>query len=249
MFVVINHYEDRNKLESKRNILSQLFYNKMYAGKKLRQLRLQLELNQTEMANSLGLSQSYYSAVEAGKRKITAKMIEKVTAKWKINDGYFSNNEPVTFDKIMRGNNEGVREGVKQIERLSEADLTQRIRFIDKEIIKKLEEIKSSYPDLHILNKEIYNLYQFKEFIDHYADEFFGKYWENELPDITENYKDFDFEKWKLKKIKTLIGLSHFKPAFDKMHLAILEFYESIAPYDKENVISEYRITNDSIIK
>lgn len=69
MFVVINHYEDRNKLEPKRNILSQLFYNKMYAGKKLRQLRLQLELNQTEMANSLGLSQSYYSAVEAGKER------------------------------------------------------------------------------------------------------------------------------------------------------------------------------------
>lgn len=176
-------------------------------------------------------------------------MIEKVTAKWKINEGYFSNNETASFDKIMRGNNEGLREGVKQIERLSEADLTQRIRFIDKEIIKKLEEIKSSYPDLHILNKEIYNLYQFKEFIDRYADEFFGKYWENELPDITGNYKDFDFEKWKLKKIKTLIGLSHFKPAFDKMHLAILEFYEAIAPYDKENVIGEYRITNDSIIK
>lgn len=249
MFVVINHNEDRNKLEPNKTILSQLFYNKMYAGKKLRQLRLQLELNQTEMAKSLGLSQSYYSAVEAGKRKITSKMIEKITIKWKINEGYFGNIDSANSDKKMRGKNEGMLEGVRQIERLSEADLTQRIRFIDKEIIKKLEEIKSGYPDLHILNKEIYNLYQFKEFIDHYADEFFGKYWENELPDIIGNYKDFDFEKWKLEKIRTLIGLSHFKPAFDKMHLAILEFYESIAPYDKENVISEYRITDDSIIK
>lgn len=61
----------------------------MYAGKKLRQLRQGLDLTQTEFAEALGLSQSYYSSVEAGKRKITPKMIEKINAKWKVDQGYF----------------------------------------------------------------------------------------------------------------------------------------------------------------
>lgn len=84
----------------------------MYAGKKLRQLRLKLDINQTEMAKSLGLSQSYYSAVEAGKRKITPRMIEKISTKWKINEGYFSSQNTLYNDKKMGGSNGGDIEGV-----------------------------------------------------------------------------------------------------------------------------------------
>jgi transcriptional regulator with XRE-family HTH domain len=76
----------------------------MYAGKKLRKLRLSLDINQTEMAKSLGLSQSYYSAVEAGKRKITPKMIEKITATHKVDGGYFTENNG---GKKMGGKNGG----------------------------------------------------------------------------------------------------------------------------------------------
>ena len=53
----------------------------MYAGKLLRQLRLKHDVNQEDMAVSLGLSRSYYAAVETGKRKISKKMIEKINEK------------------------------------------------------------------------------------------------------------------------------------------------------------------------
>lgn len=84
----------------------------MYAGKKLRQLRLQLDVNQEQMADSIGLSRSYYSAVELGKRKITPKMIEKIKNKWKIDEGYFFNKKNEIGENNMRGKNEGVDEGV-----------------------------------------------------------------------------------------------------------------------------------------
>ena len=73
----------------------------MYVGKKLKQLRLSLELNQTEMSNALSLSQSYYSAVEAGKRKITQKMITNIIEKWNIDSNYFiSNKQDLVSDKL-----------------------------------------------------------------------------------------------------------------------------------------------------
>lgn len=61
----------------------------MYVGSKLRKLRLQLDITQKEMATSVGLSTSYFTAIEIGKRKITKKMIEKLVEKYKIDKDYF----------------------------------------------------------------------------------------------------------------------------------------------------------------
>jgi transcriptional regulator with XRE-family HTH domain len=64
----------------------------MYAGKKLKLLRQELDLNQSEMADKLGLSQSYYSAVERGKKKITQKLVKKVEETWNKYKGWFEQN-------------------------------------------------------------------------------------------------------------------------------------------------------------
>jgi|GEM_PF-2084758 len=84
----------------------------MYAGKKLRQLRLKLDKSQDEMAVDLGVSRSYYSAIEIGKRKISKKMIDKIIEIYKIDGGYFSNEKEQNVSNNLGGNIGGVHVGV-----------------------------------------------------------------------------------------------------------------------------------------
>lgn len=48
----------------------------MYAGAQIKRIRQSLEFNQEEMANILGISQSYYSSIEKGKKPITDKLLQ-----------------------------------------------------------------------------------------------------------------------------------------------------------------------------
>ncbi len=61
-----------------------------YVGKRLRQLRLKLDKNQDEMATALGVSQSYYSAIEIRKRKISDKLAGKIVDIFKVDKDYFT---------------------------------------------------------------------------------------------------------------------------------------------------------------
>lgn len=48
-------------------------------GKELRKLRIEHQLKMTDMANALGVSSAYLSAIEHGKRKIPVHLIDQLT--------------------------------------------------------------------------------------------------------------------------------------------------------------------------
>jgi len=49
-------------------------------ARRLRLLRLQLDMNQTELAKALGVSQALVSAMEAGSASVTARTVKQLTA-------------------------------------------------------------------------------------------------------------------------------------------------------------------------
>jgi transcriptional regulator with XRE-family HTH domain len=57
---------------------------KIYVGKDLKKLRQKIELSQEQMAEELGVSQSYYSSIESGKKPISQKMESLIVEKWPV---------------------------------------------------------------------------------------------------------------------------------------------------------------------
>lgn len=54
-------------------------------GKELRKIRVDYEDSINDMAKKLGISMSYLSAIEAGKRNIPSDMVSKIISSYKLN--------------------------------------------------------------------------------------------------------------------------------------------------------------------
>ncbi|HCW05805.1 MAG TPA: hypothetical protein DGG95_00375 [Cytophagales bacterium] len=80
----------------------------MYVGKKIKHLRSKLNFSQAEFAGEIGVSQAYYSGIESGKKKISKKLIEKITSKWNVSPKYFSEATDLTLPKELGGKIGGV---------------------------------------------------------------------------------------------------------------------------------------------
>lgn len=65
---------------------------------KLRQVRQALHLKQKEFAASLGITQSYLSAVELGKKEITSRLSRKLIELFRISPEWLMNNEGSIFN-------------------------------------------------------------------------------------------------------------------------------------------------------
>src|SRR3954468_10066786 len=57
---------------------------KLYLGPRLRVLRRQLGLNQTQMADELGISPSYLNHLERNQRPVTAQMLLRLTSTYDL---------------------------------------------------------------------------------------------------------------------------------------------------------------------
>lgn len=145
----------------------------MYAGKKLRALRLQLDKNQDDMAETLGLSRSYYAAVEIGKRPITQKMIEKIEKSLNVSEGYFKDKKDENEGKKVRGLSEGVSEGVHENINLLEVTENERqtrrfspyffynhltVKDLDFELSLEIENYKDAFNDHKLLTETLHAL-------------------------------------------------------------------------------------------
>ncbi len=88
----------------------------MYVGKKIKQLRNELELTQEEFAAQLEISQAYYSDIERGKKKLSKKLLDRISAKWRVPEGYFNSKNQTDglgkYSKNIGGKNVGVNVGV-----------------------------------------------------------------------------------------------------------------------------------------
>ncbi len=239
----------------------------MYVGKKLRQLRLSLDINQTEMANSLDLSQSYYSAVEAGKRKISKKMIEKITEKYKLNEGYFSNESTKNNPNNMRGNYEGVLEGVvnkmaekkglggenksifamvKLMEKLISGDVSD---MKNEDLMKVLLEETSKWEDktinyyFKLIEDNKANRPELTEIKKTAADVITNAYLLSKISTayldsvLNENISFTDYESFKANRIANFEKLLPYKEALEPLAAALRKFLIDFAPFDTKNII------------
>lgn len=84
----------------------------MYVGKKIKQLRVDLNLSQEEFAEKLNVSQSYFSAIERGKKQISNKMLSKVCDVFGVNRSYFFGGGDQSNASTLMGKNMGVNMGV-----------------------------------------------------------------------------------------------------------------------------------------
>ena len=245
----------------------------MYVGKKLKNLRLSLDLNQTEMAASLNLSQSYYSAVEIGKREISKKMIQKIQEKYKIDGGYFSANNIDFLNKKLGGYFGGSNVGAVlkktlsnednnyedlEIEKLlnigkhKEADRQNRWDVIRKE--KKYNELL--FLELSSENSELIELYTvIKAVMDfEFTLENIEKSKVFEIMALFEThytYHDFNvisptYKEYKRIRETELSKLLPYKPIFQKLSDAIRLFQKEMQKIGKEiNYEDDLMITED----
>lgn len=90
----------------------------MYGGKKIKALRLELELSQEEFANAIGVSQPYYSAIERGKKQITNKIIATIQEKFGKNREWLmgKSTEDTAFND--RGSDGGLSGGLNENDEL-----------------------------------------------------------------------------------------------------------------------------------
>ena len=105
----------------------------MEFGERLKSLRLQAKLTQTEVADKVGVSQPQYARWEAGKRKPSSETLEK-----------FANFFGVTMD-YLSGNDEELN-NVELLFRMNSNGLTEEEKIIfKKELIEFMEERKKAF--------------------------------------------------------------------------------------------------------
>jgi DNA-binding XRE family transcriptional regulator len=90
----------------------------MYVGKKIKALRVELGLMQEDFANELKISQSYYSSIERGKKKISDKLKSDIIKKYGLLNDYFVGGENIIKGRVLKNNlggkNVGGNEGVTE---------------------------------------------------------------------------------------------------------------------------------------
>ena len=122
----------------------------MYIGKKLKQLRQSLDLNQSEMALKLAVSQPYYSSIEISKRKATKRLIEKATKEFSLPDDFFEgkdeNKKELKYTKKMRGIYEGLNEGVGTFNNQNSFDKT--LHAYNTKLLNELPTELKTIPDI-----------------------------------------------------------------------------------------------------
>lgn len=60
---------------------------------RLKEIRRELGMNQTEFADSLGIRQAAYSLIETGKKPLAKRYIKTICALYKINENWFLSGE------------------------------------------------------------------------------------------------------------------------------------------------------------
>lgn len=230
----------------------------MYAGRILKKLRQDLGFNQDDMALQIGVSQSYYSSIERGKKQISKKLMEKIIRKWNLSSSFFETEKGGVSEKNIGGFNGGILGGYESsnndVADLDEWNLHRSINaggndphtkipfYLSRHISKKLI--------LDIINRkdEISNLDNYKTTISafQYIIENIDFYYfkpvneaQNEMYKFYDG-KNFDYEGYYNSVISELQKLLKFKPAFDKLATAINEFYEEMKDIDEHNIVNGF---------
>lgn len=102
---------------------------------RLKEIRKALELNQTEFAKQLGLTQTAYSMIENGSRSLSDKHIKMICSALNVNENWFR-----TGDGYMFNSSPYEKEFMNIFENLT-PDTQQYLFLMAKELLKTQEKI------------------------------------------------------------------------------------------------------------
>ncbi|HEK20677.1 helix-turn-helix domain-containing protein [Mucilaginibacter sp.] len=204
----------------------------MYGGKKLRQLRQHLGLNQDEFATELKISQPYYSAIESGKKPITNKILDQLRVKWQIKKEYFAADNNKFASEIMGvengGNIGGIDGGNRFLESIKKSLIKQspRMEFV----YKATEDLKSSNPELMELRYNVSSLAAL--LID--AENIYITYLQGAISD---DIKADTYKEYKAKLTDHLSNFTKYSKAINPFISCLKAFILEFHNFDKSKVI------------
>lgn len=108
-------------------------------GKQLRSLRIEKDLRLKDMADELGVTVAYLSAVENGKRAVPDFWIEKISRKYNL-----SNDETISIQKAAYENKKDIRislEDANECETGLALSFARRFRTLSPEEVNALQKI------------------------------------------------------------------------------------------------------------
>jgi transcriptional regulator with XRE-family HTH domain len=186
----------------------------MYVGKRIKQLRHLLNLNQKEFSEALGVSQAYYSVIESGKKKISKKMLLIIKEKWPVGVDILEGKSIKTVGGILGGVDGGLN-GTPDIFRL-------------------YKDLEKERPDLI----EMTNIFSdFKRYFE--ASALISNTYFIERESALNNIKSINYSDYKKKAIKHLDTYLKYQKAMKPIAQALKQFIEKDFPaLDEKGILS-----------
>jgi len=222
---------------------------------KFKELRKGLNLNQTEFADKINVSQGTITDIERGRIRVSKRVQKKITEIFGIESGYFNNEIQLNNNEINQGNESGVKQGfdkkgnlIDNIQKDKKSnsfpiDYFNKENFYLKQKFEKklLIDIVRNHQYINELQGYLNTISNFEFIIDNLNHYYFNKVdlqFHNSMKYL-ENWK-FNYDKFKADFISEIEKLEVIRPALNKLSKAIEAFYEEIKDFDKENIISGY---------
>lgn len=194
---------------------------------KLKAVRDSLGLSQMEFATRIGIKQSYYSALELGKKEVTSKLLKTLFENVGVSSQWWYNSIGTIFSDKVWGNHVGVDVGHMNYEHI----IKRRLLI---ELLKGNSEEGNIY-------KAISEVSNFQFVIDNIRHYYFTKI------DLAEDniaeyvtVKSFNYEAYKENVFKCIREFEEMKPVLDRLAKAINQFYIDFQPFDKKGIIKGY---------
>lgn len=197
---------------------------------KLKEVRDKLNENQDVFAKRLGITQSYYSAVERGEKAITAKILEKLFKNVGVSSDWWYNSNGNIFSSNLSGENVGFDVGLEEK------------RLIHQSAIRRFEEeLKDFHPELLELYQAAFKIIDFQYFLKEFNPAYLRQilFLDAKEEPFIEDEK-FNYNNYSKARLESLQKIKDLGPAIQKLATAIMQFYSEFAPLDSKNVMGKH---------
>lgn len=228
--------------------------------KKLRDLRIDNDMKQKEIAAKLNITPSAYSRLESGKRQIRTEQLNIIAQVLGKNITYFFKKS--THDESIEENAETLKAEIsllKSMLHLLSVGVEQELDYLDNQYISKYEPIKYSFSDFIEDGSSKIALLQFKKYIKEYEDlmdrpyEWYKEQLEKTFPNYNQQEKNPDWinslidykEKFEFngnRPFNMFFSKEHYEYFKDKSDEFIMDFI-----LDEENFDFVEMIMNDGV--
>lgn len=201
---------------------------------KLKKIRNELRLNQHDFADKLGIKQSYYSAIERGKKEITSKVTNVLLQSVGVNADWWHNSNGTIFSGKLLGNPVVEVVGNKK---LIDANFDYAVKLN--------EDLKHENKSLYELTKNISLLSDFEVFIEVFRNEYLNEYQEKRILSRYPNAEKVTYKEYKNTVVKTLEDLKDLKEIIGMLGNSMNEFYADFKEYDTKNILQNHGFTSE----